>query len=100
VSRITREEVLKVAELARLSLTEAEARAMTSQLDTILEYAQALQALDTEGIEPTSHPIPMQTPLREDRPAAVLPSEKAVANAPEKEDTAFLVPKVLDADEA
>jgi aspartyl-tRNA(Asn)/glutamyl-tRNA(Gln) amidotransferase subunit C len=97
--RISRDQVLHVAHLARLALDEDETAAMTEQLDTVLEYARSLESLDTDGIEPTSHPLPIQTLWREDRCEAPIPAEQAVANAPERADTAFVVPKILDADE-
>jgi aspartyl-tRNA(Asn)/glutamyl-tRNA(Gln) amidotransferase subunit C len=96
MSRISRDQVLHLAQLARLALDEEE---MTEQLDTVLEYARSLESLDTEGIEPTSHPLPIRTPWREDRCEAPIPAEQAVANAPERSDTAFVVPKILDVDE-
>ena len=99
MSRIGPEQVRYVADLARLVLAEDEVAAMTRELDAVLEYAQALQAIDTEGIEPTSHPIPLHTPFREDRPDPPVDPEEALRNAPEREDTAFAVPKILDTDE-
>jgi len=99
VARITREEVEKVAALARLSLVDGAAERMTSELDQILEYAQALSQVDTTDIEPTAHAIPLPTPLREDRAAPPLDPELAVANAPEREGFAFVVPKVIEGDE-
>jgi aspartyl-tRNA(Asn)/glutamyl-tRNA(Gln) amidotransferase subunit C len=100
VSRISRDTVLHVAELARLSLSDAEAGAAAEELGTILEYAETLRTLDTSGVEPTAHPIPLPTPLRDDRPAPALDPERALANAPQRDATAFVVPKILDADEA
>jgi aspartyl-tRNA(Asn)/glutamyl-tRNA(Gln) amidotransferase subunit C len=99
VARITREEVEKVAALARLSLGDGAAERMAAELDQILEYAQTLAQVDTTDIEPTAHPIPLPTPLREDRAAPPLDPELAVANAPEREGFAFVVPKVIEADE-
>jgi aspartyl-tRNA(Asn)/glutamyl-tRNA(Gln) amidotransferase subunit C len=99
VSRISRDEVLRVAELARLSLDDAEARALASQLDTILGYAEMLRGLDTEGVPPTAHALPVRMALRDDRAEPPLPPEEALAGAPEREASAFVVPKVLDADE-
>ena len=99
MSRITREEVERVATLARLSLSGDEASRMTSQLDAILDYVELLRALDTTGVEPTSHAVPIRTPLREDRALPGLPPELALANAPEREDSAFLVPPVLEGEE-
>ena len=61
---------------------------MTRHLDRILDYVAALEALDTEGIEPTSHPIPVPLPLRPDRAAAPIDPVLAISNAPEAEGTA------------
>ena len=66
MSRITREEVVRVATLARLSLSGDEVSRMTSQLDAILDYVELLRAVDTKGVEATSHAVPIRTPLRED----------------------------------
>ena len=99
MSRITREEVERVATLARLSLSGDEVSRMTSQLDAILEYVELLRAVDTTGVEPTSHAVPIRTPLREDRAVPGLPPELASANAPEREDSAFVVPPVLEGEE-
>ena len=99
MARITREEVTKVAALARLSLEPGVAERMTSELDQILEYVQTLAQVDTADVEPTAHAVPLPTPLREDRPAAPMDPELAVANAPEHEGTAFVVPKVIEGDE-
>jgi aspartyl-tRNA(Asn)/glutamyl-tRNA(Gln) amidotransferase subunit C len=99
VARITREEVEKVAVLARLSLADGAAERMTAELDQILAYAQTLSAVDTTDVEPTSHAIPLPTPLREDRALPPLDPELAVANAPEREGFAFVVPKVIEGDE-
>jgi aspartyl-tRNA(Asn)/glutamyl-tRNA(Gln) amidotransferase subunit C len=99
MSRITPEEVEYTAHLARLELTPAERDAMARDLDRILDHVAALQALDTEGIEPTSHPIPVPTPLRPDEPTAPLDPGLAVSNAPRAEGTAFVVPKVIDSED-
>jgi aspartyl-tRNA(Asn)/glutamyl-tRNA(Gln) amidotransferase subunit C len=99
MSRISRAEVERIAHLAKLRLPEAEAEAMTRQLESVLEYVAQLEAVDTRGVSPTSFVIPLATPLREDVPGALLPPELAVANAPAPRGTAFTVPRVLD-DEA
>ena len=99
MARITRDEVEKVAALARLSLDDEAAERMASELDQILEYAQTLSQVDTTDVEPTAHAIPLPTPLREDRAAPPLDPELAVANAPEREGSAFVVPKVIEGDE-
>jgi aspartyl-tRNA(Asn)/glutamyl-tRNA(Gln) amidotransferase subunit C len=99
MSRIRREEVERIATLARLSLDADEAERMTSQLDAILDYVALLGQLDTTGVEPTAHAVPLRTPLRPDRAVPGLAPELALANAPEREGSAFLVPKVIDGDE-
>lgn len=99
MARLSRDLVLRLADLARLALDDGELASLTEQLDTVLEYAQSLQGLDTDGIEPTSHPLPVPTPWREDRCVLPMPPEQAVANAPERDGTAFVVPRILDADE-
>jgi aspartyl-tRNA(Asn)/glutamyl-tRNA(Gln) amidotransferase subunit C len=99
VARITREEVEKVAALARLSLVDAAAGRMAAELDQILEYAETLSQVDTTDVEPTAHAIPLPTPLREDRALPPLDPELVIANAPESEGFAFVVPKVIEGDE-
>jgi len=94
MSRITREEVERVALLARLDLSPDEAARMERDLESILGYVAALSELDTEGVEPTSHALPLATPLRPDRAAAPLDPERALRNAPARAGTAFLVPRV------
>ena len=97
--RITRKEVHGVAKLVRLALSDEEAERMTTDLDHILEYVETLRELDTEGIEPTAHAIPLETPLREDRAVPGIDPEIAVANAPESIGTAFVVPKVIEGED-
>lgn len=72
---------------------------MARHLDRILDYVDALQELDTEGVEPTFHAIPVPTPLRADIALEPLDPELAVSNAPERSGTAFVVPKVIDSDD-
>jgi aspartyl-tRNA(Asn)/glutamyl-tRNA(Gln) amidotransferase subunit C len=100
MARIERDEVLRIAELARLELSEAEAERMTAELEAILGHVASLAALDTTGIEPTAHALSIPTPLRDDRALPPLDPERALANAPERDGFAFVVPKVLDEDEA
>ena len=99
MSRITPSEVHRVAKLARLALSDEEVAQMVVELDHILEHAQSLQELDTTGIEPTAHAIPLATPLREDRAVPGIDPALAVANAPEVVETAFVVPKVIEGEE-
>ena len=85
-----------MARLARLRLGEDEAEALAAQLAAVLGYVAQLDAVDTEGVEPTAHVIPFATPLREDRAVPSLDPELALASAPARDGTAFAVPRVLD----
>jgi aspartyl-tRNA(Asn)/glutamyl-tRNA(Gln) amidotransferase subunit C len=85
-----------MAVLARLALTEDEILSMTSDLEQILGYVASLEGLDTEGVPPTAHGFELATPLRADVPETPIDPELAVANAPARQGTAFLVPKVLE----
>jgi aspartyl-tRNA(Asn)/glutamyl-tRNA(Gln) amidotransferase subunit C len=98
MSRITREQVEHTAGLARLRLEAGEAEAMTRSLEAILDYAALLDGIDTEGVEPTAHAIPLATPFRDDEARDTVAPERAVAGAPAHEGTAFSVPKVLDSE--
>ena len=93
--KITKDEVLYVANLARLDLDEAAIEKFAGQIDTILDYIDKLNEVDTGGIQPTSHAISLTNAFREDEPQEHLDREKALANAPEKEDGNFIVPKVV-----
>jgi aspartyl-tRNA(Asn)/glutamyl-tRNA(Gln) amidotransferase subunit C len=94
--KLTREQVLHVAKLARLELSEAEVETFSRQLSAILGYVEQLEALDTSAVEPTFHVVPMATPMRPDEPAASIPVEEALANAPARIGSAFAVPKVIE----
>jgi len=96
MSRISREQVDRIAHLARLSVEGGEAEAMERDLERILEYVDALQELDTEGVEPTAHAVSLATPVRPDAPAPPMDPALVLANAPQAAGTAFLVPKVID----
>lgn len=92
---ITKADVEHVALLARLELTEEEKELYTKQLSDILKYAQKLNELDTEGVPPTAHVLPLKNVFREDKPGKHLEVEKALANAPDREDNFFRVPKIV-----
>ena len=92
---LTREEVLHVAQLARLSLEPAEIELFTRQLNDILDYVAKLQELDTEGVPPLAHVIPVFNVLREDEIKPGLDRDQALDNAPAEEEGAFLVPRVI-----
>ena len=93
---ITREEVLYVARLARLSLPEAEADRLREQLSAILDYAARLSQIDTSAISPTASLSPFPSPLRPDVIQPSLPRARVLANAPSAEDGLFRVPPVLE----
>lgn len=95
----TRADVERIAALARLSVTDDEAERLAAELESFLAYAELLAGLDTSEVEPTSHPIELPTPLRDDRPEPPLDPELALANAPEREGFAFVVPKVIEGEE-
>ena len=88
-----------MAELARLLLSEEETQQMTRDLDRVLDYVATLASVETEGVEPTAHVLPLATPLREDRAAAAMDPELAMSNAPERAGSAFVVPKVIDGED-
>jgi len=96
---VSREEVERIAALARLALTDAEADRAAAELEAILGYVELLESVDTEGVEPTRHVLPLATPMRDDRGVMSIDPELAVANAPELAGTAFVVPKVIEGEE-
>ena len=89
---IDREQVLHVARLARLELSDAEVETMTGELSKILEHIERINELDLEGVPPTSHVVEVANALREDEPRPCLPREVALASAPVHTDEGFLVP--------
>jgi aspartyl-tRNA(Asn)/glutamyl-tRNA(Gln) amidotransferase subunit C len=84
-----------VADLARLHLSEEELDLFTDQLAAVLDHAADVEALDTEGVEPTAHPFPLRNVLREDVPRPTLDRAEVLAAAPAAEDDRFRVPPVL-----
>ncbi len=93
---LSREEVLHVARLARLHLTEEELERLRAQLDAILAYVDKLRELDVEGVEPTSHAVPLVDVMRDDSLAPCLPQEAALANAPDRDGEFFRVPRIIE----
>ena len=93
--RITKKQILHVAHLARLELDAAAIEKFSGQINTVLEYVDQLQGVDTQGVKPTSHAISLTNAFREDKERTHLQTDKALANAPEKEDGSFVVPKVV-----
>ncbi len=93
--KISRKEVEHVTLLARLELTEEEVNQYTEQLNSILEYAEMLQKLDTDKVTPTAHAVQLFNVLRTDEVHPSLPQQEALSNAPEAEDGYFRVPKIV-----
>ncbi|MFB3880559.1 MAG: Asp-tRNA(Asn)/Glu-tRNA(Gln) amidotransferase subunit GatC [Armatimonadota bacterium] len=93
--RLTPEEVDHVALLARLKLAPAERERFTTQLNSILEHFEQLRQIDTAGVPPMSHAVPMSNVLREGEPAPSLTAEEALSNAPDREGDCFRVPRVV-----
>ena len=94
--KITKDEVLYVADLARLDLDEASIDKFAGQIGNILDYVDKLNEIDTEGIRPTSHAISLTNAFRADEPKKHLERDQALANAPEREDGYFVVPKIIE----
>ncbi|OJX40596.1 MAG: hypothetical protein BGO78_06325 [Chloroflexi bacterium 44-23] len=93
---LSTQEVQHIAELARLSLTQADLELYRQQLSDILEYATSLNELDTTGISPTSSVLVMQAPLRSDRPQAGFTTQQTLQNAPHSVENQFKVPPVME----
>ena len=89
---IDREQVLHVARLARLELSEEEVARMTGELSAILDHIEKISELDLDGVPPTSHVVDVPNALREDVPRPSLPREVALASAPAVDDDGFSVP--------
>lgn len=93
---ITVAEVEHVARLAKLELTTAEKELFAGQMGAILGYADKLKSLNTDGIVPTSHAVPMENAFREDVVSPSIGVEKALVNSPERAGSFFAVPKVIE----
>jgi len=97
--KITKDVVEYVAHLGRLDLEPHEIDLYTDQLDRILQYMDKLNTLNTEGIEPTSHAIPVECLLREDLVKESLEIESSLQNAPERKGNFFKVPPIIEVEE-
>jgi len=95
MDRIGPEEVRQLATLARLQLSEEEVASMTGDLAAILDYVDALRELDTTDVEPMTHAVPFDCPLRADEVGPSLSLEEALANAPRREGSFFEVPRIV-----
>jgi aspartyl-tRNA(Asn)/glutamyl-tRNA(Gln) amidotransferase subunit C len=94
--KLTRDQVLHIAELAKLGLTEEETQLFAEQLSEILDYASVLDCLDTESIPPTAQAIRRVNVLREDTVCPSLSPEEALANAPQRRGDFFEVKPILE----
>lgn len=94
--KITKDEVLHVATLARLKVAGSDVDRFAGQLGNILSYVETLNRIDTTGIPPTTHAVDVKNAFRNDTPGTHLDQSAALANAPEAEDGFFVVPKVIE----
>lgn len=94
--KVTKEIIENVANLARLNLTEQEKEKLTIEMASILSYVDKLNELDTSGIQPTQHVLPIKNVFREDKIEPSFSLEKILANAPSSENGCFKVPKVIE----
>ena len=89
---IDRDQVLHVARLARLRLSDEEVERMAIELSTILDHVEKIEELDLAGVEPTSHVVELENVLRDDEPRPSWPRERVLAEAPDASDEGFRVP--------
>jgi aspartyl-tRNA(Asn)/glutamyl-tRNA(Gln) amidotransferase subunit C len=94
--KLTKDEVLHVATLARLNIDASWIDTFADQLGNILEYVETLDQIDTRDVAPTFHAVDKSNAFRKDATAGHLDRESALSNAPEEEDGYFIVPKVIE----
>ncbi len=94
-AKLTRDDAAYVARLARIDLTEEELDLYAGQLAVVIDNAGQVAALDTTGVEPTAHPLPLKNVLRDDVPEPSLDRDLVLGQAPAVEDGRFLVPRIL-----
>ena len=92
---VTKKDVEKIAELARLKFSEEELENFTPQMNEILSYMDKLNELDTENVKPLSHPVEQSNVFREDKLKTSISTDEALKNAPSKDEHHFKVPKVI-----
>src|SRR5689334_5479308 len=97
--RITLDDVKKVAKLSRLALSDEKLAKFTGQLESILGYVAKINEVDSKGVEPMAHALPIHNVLRDDVVEPALSLEKVLQNAPETDGPFFKVPKVIGGDE-
>lgn len=96
MSEISKEQVKHVAHLARLALSDEEVEKMAKQLGDIISYAELLNELDTDNVEPTTHVLDLKNVMRKDEPREWIKKEDALKNAPDQKDGQFRVPSILE----
>ena len=89
-------EIEHIAALARLNLSDAEKELFSRQISDIISYIEKLNELDTSSVEPTAHVLPIHNVFREDEVTPSLSREKALRNSPEKDDSFYIVPKIIE----
>lgn len=94
--KISKEQVLHVAKLARLNLTDSKAEKLSLDMESIIGFADKLNELDTEGVVPTAHAIPVSNAFREDEVVPSYDNALIIQNAPHAEDGCFVVPRVVE----
>mgnify|MGYP001103864136 CR=1 FL=1 len=94
--KISDKEIEHIALLSRLKISENEKKIFAEQLSTILDYIDKLNELNTQGIEPTSHVIPLNNVMRDDIPMPSINREDALMNAPEHTEKFYRVPKIIE----
>jgi aspartyl-tRNA(Asn)/glutamyl-tRNA(Gln) amidotransferase subunit C len=94
--KLSREEVQRIALLARLALTPTEEVELVAHFDKVLTYMEKLNELQTEHVEPTAHAVAVPSPLRDDRVTNQPNTEALLANAPAREADFFKVPKIIE----
>jgi aspartyl-tRNA(Asn)/glutamyl-tRNA(Gln) amidotransferase subunit C len=93
--RIDPKEVREIAQLGRLRLKDDEVNRLADELGAILGYIEQLKEVDTEGVEPMTHAVPFDCPLRADEVGPMLDPDEALANAPRREGNLFVVPRIV-----
>ena len=94
--KITTDDVLSVAKLARLNVTEDEAKKLTGEMESIITFADMLSEIDTSLIAPTNHAMKVQNVFREDKVTGSYDREDILKNAPSQDSGCYLVPKVVE----
>lgn len=97
---ISEEQVRHVAMLARLGLSDEQITSLGQELNSILSHIDQIQKLDLEGVEPTAHPLEVVNSMRADELRTGLSREDALRNAPEQQDGAFLIPRIVGGGDA